>query len=239
MTSKLPEVGQIFRYKNPTESEKLDEFEILRAEKYLITFVAKGWTCSNALSTSTFLRIFEPLPDQPTSAKNAQVPTTEKSSAVNSENLSKFDQDKVTRLEVIDDKGRSYTNLNVKDLKFSYQDEGRTLKIFCGKKPVEEEKKIDVSDTLKKLNTPWKDWRKPEPKSIWKPVSELPEDFFKQCLIKRRSGSIEIEILSGQKSYDNYDNKSFEPIAYCDITDLINSFEELEERVRKLEGKGK
>ena len=36
----------------------------------------------------------------------------------------------VTRLEIIDADGRSYTNWKVKDLEFSYQDDGRTLKIF-------------------------------------------------------------------------------------------------------------
>jgi hypothetical protein len=36
----------------------------------------------------------------------------------------------VTRVEVIDGKGRSYTNWNVESLEFSLQDEGRTLKIF-------------------------------------------------------------------------------------------------------------
>lgn len=36
----------------------------------------------------------------------------------------------VNRLEVIDDKGRSYVNLNIKNLDISIQDNGRTLKIF-------------------------------------------------------------------------------------------------------------
>ncbi len=35
-----------------------------------------------------------------------------------------------TRLEVIDAGGRTYTNWKVKDMQFSYQDDGRTLKIF-------------------------------------------------------------------------------------------------------------
>ena len=38
--------------------------------------------------------------------------------------------EKVTRLEVIDADGRSYTNWKVKDIEVSYQDDGRTLKIF-------------------------------------------------------------------------------------------------------------
>lgn len=36
----------------------------------------------------------------------------------------------VTRLEVIDDKGRSYSKWNIMNKSFSFQDEGRTLKIF-------------------------------------------------------------------------------------------------------------
>jgi hypothetical protein len=37
---------------------------------------------------------------------------------------------KVTRLEVITSKGRQYVNMNVSDLELSYQDDGRTLKLF-------------------------------------------------------------------------------------------------------------
>jgi hypothetical protein len=39
-------------------------------------------------------------------------------------------QDKVTRLEVIDNNGRSYVNWGVDKMEFNYQDDGRTLKIF-------------------------------------------------------------------------------------------------------------
>ena len=43
--------------------------------------------------------------------------------------------EKVTRVEVIDDTGRAYTNWNVRDLQFSLQDDERTLKVFIvGKK---------------------------------------------------------------------------------------------------------
>jgi hypothetical protein len=40
------------------------------------------------------------------------------------------DLSKVTRLEVIDNNGRSYVNWGVDKMEFSYQDDGRTLKIF-------------------------------------------------------------------------------------------------------------
>ena len=36
----------------------------------------------------------------------------------------------VTRVEVVDKQGRSYTNMNVKDLELQLQDDGRTLKLL-------------------------------------------------------------------------------------------------------------
>lgn len=40
------------------------------------------------------------------------------------------EKDKVTRIEVISDKGREYVNRHVKNIRLSIQDDGRTLKIF-------------------------------------------------------------------------------------------------------------
>lgn len=37
---------------------------------------------------------------------------------------------KVTRFEVIDENGRSYTKFNVEEVEFVFQDDGRTLKMF-------------------------------------------------------------------------------------------------------------
>jgi len=42
--------------------------------------------------------------------------------------------EEVTRIEVIDGKGRSYSNLKVKSYYFDYQDNGKTLKIFIQEK---------------------------------------------------------------------------------------------------------
>ena len=42
----------------------------------------------------------------------------------------KFPTPKITRLEVIDSKGRAYVNMDVKHIEFSLQDNDRTLKIF-------------------------------------------------------------------------------------------------------------
>jgi hypothetical protein len=38
--------------------------------------------------------------------------------------------DNVNRLEIIDDRGRSYVKLGVTGMTFDLQDEGRTLKLF-------------------------------------------------------------------------------------------------------------
>jgi len=44
--------------------------------------------------------------------------------------MSELDVSKVTRLEVIDENGRSYVKYHISDVKFSLQDDERTLKIF-------------------------------------------------------------------------------------------------------------
>ena len=44
--------------------------------------------------------------------------------------MNELDVSKVTRLEVIDENGRSYTKYQISDVKFSLQDDARTLKIF-------------------------------------------------------------------------------------------------------------
>lgn len=50
--------------------------------------------------------------------------------------------EKVTRVEVIDEKGRSYMNYNVRSVEGHLQDEERTLKLFV---------KTDASAKLRKL----------------------------------------------------------------------------------------
>ena len=44
--------------------------------------------------------------------------------------MNELDVSKVTRLEVIDENGRSYTKYHIAGIKFSLQDDDRTLKIF-------------------------------------------------------------------------------------------------------------
>ena len=48
--------------------------------------------------------------------------------------VEQMDLKKVTRLEVIDSKGRSYSNWNCQKVILSSQDKGRTLKIFIDEK---------------------------------------------------------------------------------------------------------
>lgn len=43
------------------------------------------------------------------------------------------DMNRVTRVEVIDEDGRSYTEYNAKAVQISIQDDGRTLKVFLKK----------------------------------------------------------------------------------------------------------
>jgi hypothetical protein len=45
--------------------------------------------------------------------------------------------EQITRFEVIDESGRAYVN-NHCQIELSYQDEGRTLKVFVGKQPNDE-----------------------------------------------------------------------------------------------------
>ena len=45
----------------------------------------------------------------------------------------------ITRLEVIDEKGRSYTNWKVKNIEFSLQDNDRTLKVFVREIPSDDQ----------------------------------------------------------------------------------------------------
>jgi len=49
--------------------------------------------------------------------------------------------DKVTRFEIIDNKGRAYAKHGVQELKFQLQDDGRTLKAFVR---FEEEEEISI-----------------------------------------------------------------------------------------------
>lgn len=51
--------------------------------------------------------------------------------------------DNVNRLEIIDDKGRSYVKLGVTGMTFDLQDQGKTLKIFVTN-DAEQEKNLEM-----------------------------------------------------------------------------------------------
>jgi len=52
-----------------------------------------------------------------------------------------YSTDKVTRVEVIDHDGRSYTNFDLNNkVELSYQDDGRTLKVFINNEKMTEQK---------------------------------------------------------------------------------------------------
>ena len=59
----------------------------------------------------------------------------------------------VNRLEIIDDKGRSYVKLGVTGMTFDLQDQGKTLKIFVSN-DAEQEKKLrnEILDELTKFS---------------------------------------------------------------------------------------
>ena len=61
------------------------------------------------------------------------------------------DTKKVTRVEVIDKNGRSYSNWNENNrVELSYQDNDKTLKIFIKELPVNRGDNFLVLDTMKK-----------------------------------------------------------------------------------------
>lgn len=59
----------------------------------------------------------------------------------------------VSRLEIIDDKGRSYLKLGVTGITFDLQDQGKTLKIFVSN-DADQEKKVrnEILDELTKFS---------------------------------------------------------------------------------------
>jgi hypothetical protein len=59
----------------------------------------------------------------------------------------------VSRLEIIDDKGRSYVKLGVTGMTFDLQDQGKTLKIFVSN-DADQEKKLrnEILDGLTKFS---------------------------------------------------------------------------------------
>lgn len=69
----------------------------------------------------------------------------------NHDNVNKYEN--VNRLEIIDDKGRSYIKLGVVGMTFDLQDQGKTLKLFVSS-DVEQEKRLrnEILNELTKLS---------------------------------------------------------------------------------------
>lgn len=75
-----------------------------------------------------------------------------------------------------------------------------------------------------------------EGESIWKPVSELPKEKAK-LWVKRKDGDI-VPSKYDTSAILHFSGNCWEDIdSWCYLTDLINDYENLKERVRKLESK--
>ena len=62
-----------------------------------------------------------------------------------------MDHSKITRVEVIDEDGRSYVNYAVSELILSLQDDGKTLKIFLKQSGPKDQISQEQIDSLKSL----------------------------------------------------------------------------------------
>lgn len=120
---------------------------------------------------------------------------------------------------------------------------------FNSKKQVEEEKKSE--DITKEESDAWNKFcnfaplseESDKPKSIWKDVSELPEDF-EDGIIETYASLLNI---SGRYSIGQINKKGFygfggltnEPDIkrFCFLADFINSFEQLQNKVEEMERK--
>ena len=144
-----------------------------------------------------------------------------------------YDLEAVTRLEIIDSNGRSYVNLHANPMKFSYQDDGKTLKIFCGNKEdmSKPEPKIDMKE------------ERVDPVSIWKDVSDLPK-VPTDCFVKTKPNT-SLGVCFGVFQNTNTDNRMFsteegrsiskeQTDKYCTLTDFINSFEQMQKDIKEL-----
>lgn len=142
-----------------------------------------------------------------------------------------YDLEAVTRLEIIDSNGRSYVNLHANPMKFSYQDDGKTLKIFCNNDMSKPEPKIDIKE------------ERVEPISIWKDVGNLPK-VPTDCLIKTKPDT-NLGVCFGVFQNTNTENTMFstkegrsiskkQTEKYCTLTDFINSFEQMQKDIQKL-----
>lgn len=64
--------------------------------------------------------------------------------------------DRITRVEVIDENGRSYVNWDKRNkVQVDFQDGGRTMKVFIGKKIEQDADQSAANDLLDYLSDQW------------------------------------------------------------------------------------
>ena len=74
-----------------------------------------------------------------------------------------------------------------------------------------------------------------DPVSIWKDVSELPDDFKGDVIIKDRDGYVKNDWLQGASK--PHFGKDFLKYKWCYLHDLINSFEQMQKDIEELKRK--
>lgn len=260
MTNKLPEIGK--RYKEICSKHIIEVVFICEEEKQCVAKSGRGGLWVQHIPT--FFEHFEELPGQPTSAKIAQVNlqlSDEVKEAMEELNAEMdWSYDNSTRnwkdqcigvtsaaqnlLKALDDSsipkkddyGISEYTINSKEEKktgFKHQHPRANL-LYDAQNFYHSEDKLDMIP-------------KRELKSIWKDVSELKEP--DSCIVEWNGGAgfdFGSLNLSNQKIHvlqkGPFDSKHVK--RFCYLSDFINDYEaekkaklELEERVRKLEGK--
>lgn len=128
--------------------------------------------------------------------------------------------------------------LNALDKQFNYN--GYFEDLPPSKEAIERSKQEEVVDNKIKgegqIVTPLEE-------SIWKPVSELPDKNV-EVILRKEDGSLYYSYLSGKYPYRAYINPQTKCLfswgdfkEVCTLTDFINDYEKLKERVNKLERK--
>ena len=141
-----------------------------------------------------------------------------------------YDLEAVTRLEIIGNNGRCYVNSHTNPMEFSYQDDGKTLKIFCGNKEdmSKPEPKIDIKE------------ERVEPVSIWKDVSESVKEY------DLDQGNLVLANMGGKVTLEDIEHVQMEfgkhqecciYEKYATLTDFVNSIEQMQKDIEELKRK--
>ena len=257
MTNKLPVIGKRYRHKQYRQQECL----VVYISKHRVAYEIVNSRSSNDINSynkGVFWKYFEELPDQE--------PTTEESSTVDNDDLTtaymagladakieaRNKDNKVQealeelkhKLDVsfdISKRNPLYYELYVKA-----QTLVNALENVSNSTPLEKHDKEDhIVDANKKV------------KSIWKPISELPEDggdvyikfessgIIVQSIYHRnhykgglQDGKPAIEFIGSDTAYiEDLELDDTETFKYIMLTDFVNQQISLEERITKLENK--